>query len=131
MVRVAKWPLGTLLFGALLMCVGYVAAQQSGRTQTNKPQAQNDQLARLQMEVADLQAAVNDLRSEQKVIAASAKESHELVLDSRILQTQGQKDLNSVEMALGRNEREIGQLGQEIGSMMQDLQRVKTKLGLF
>ena len=131
MLSIAKRPLGTLMFTGVLICFGYVAAERSGKTQTDKPQAQNDQLAQLQMQVKDLQAAIEDLRSEQQVIAASAKENHELVLDSRITQTQTQKDLNSAVMALGRNEREMDQLGRQISSMMRDLQRVKTKVGLF
>jgi chromosome segregation ATPase len=147
MSHITKGTLGPLLFAGILICFGYVAAQQSpsqqsGRTQTVKPQStqatlqqQNDQLrdelAQLQMQVKDLQAAIDDLRSEQQVIAASAKETHELVLDSRIAQTQGQKDLNSIVMAVGRNEREIDQLGRQINSMMRDLQRIKTKVGLY
>jgi len=130
MLHMAKRLVGTLLLTGVLICFGYVA-QQSGRTQADKPEAQNDQLAQLQMQVKDLQAAIDDLRSQQQVIAASAKESHELVLDSRIAQTQSRKDLNSVVMAVGRNERDIDQFGRQISSMMRDLQRVKTKVGLF
>jgi peptidoglycan hydrolase CwlO-like protein len=130
MLHIAKRLIGTLLFAGVLMCFGYVA-QQFGRTRADKPQAQNDPLAQLQMQVKDLQAAVDDLRSQQQVIAASAKESHELVLDSRIAQAQSRKDLNSVVMAVGRTEREIDQLGRQISSMMRDLQRVKTKVGLL
>jgi peptidoglycan hydrolase CwlO-like protein len=130
MLHMAKRLLGTLLLTGVLFCFGYVA-QPSGRTQADKPEVQNDQLAQLQMQVKDLQAAIDDLRSQQQVIAASAKESHELVLDSRIAQTQSRKDLNSVVMAVGRNERDIDQFGRQISSMMRDLQRVKTKVGLF
>jgi peptidoglycan hydrolase CwlO-like protein len=115
------------LFVGILICFGYVG----GTTQADKPQAQNDQLAQLQMQVKDLQAAIDDLRSQQQVTGASAKESHELVLDTRIAQAQSQKELNSVEMTLGRDDREIDQLGRQISSMMRDLQRVKTKVGLF
>jgi cell division protein FtsB len=130
MLHMAKRLLGTLLFTGVLICFGYVA-QQSRRTQADQPEAQNDQLAQLQMQVKDLQAAIDDLRSQQQVVAASAKESHEVVLDNRIAQTQSRKDLNSVVMAVGRNERDIDQFGRQISSMMRDLQRVKTKVGLF
>ena len=130
MLHMAKRLRGTLLLAGVLICFGYVA-QQSGRTQADKPQAQNDQLAQLQMQVKDLQAAIDDLRSQQQAIAVSARESHELVLDSRTAQTQSRKDLNSVIMAVGQNERAIDQFGRQISSMMRDLQRVKTKVGLF
>jgi len=131
MLHMAKRRLiGTLLLTGVLICFGYVV-QQSAKTQADKPQAQSDQLAQLQMQVKDLQAAIDDLRSQQEVISASAKESHELVLDSRIAQAQSRKDLNSVVMAVGRNERGIDQIGRQITSMMRDLQRVKTKVGLF
>ena len=130
MLHMAKRLLGIWLLTGVLICFGYVA-QQPGMTQVDKPEAQNDQLAQLQMQVKDLQAAIDDLRSQQQVIAASAKESHELVLDSRIAQTQIRKDLNSVVMAVGRNERNIDQFGRQISSMTRDLQRVKTKVGLF
>lgn len=130
MLHMAKRLPGTWLLTGVLICFGYVA-QQSGRTQADKPEAQNDQLAQLQMQVKDLQAAIDDLRSQQQVIAASAKESHELVLASQMAQTQSRKDLNSVVMAVGRDEREIDQFGRQISSMMRDLQRVKTKVGLF
>jgi cell division protein FtsB len=80
MPHITKRTLGPLLVAGILICFGYVAAQQSpsqqsGRTQTDKPLAtQNDQLAQLQMQVKDLQAAIDDLKSEQQVIAASTKE---------------------------------------------------------
>ena len=144
MPHITKRTLGPLLFAGILICFGYVAAQQSpsqqsGRTQTVKPQAtlqqQNDQLrdqlAQLQMQVKDLQAAIDDLKSEQQAIGATAKENHELVLDSRIAQTQGREDLNSLVRAVGRNEKQIDKLGQQVSSMMLDLRRVKTKVGLY
>jgi len=130
MLHMAKRLLGTLLLAGVLICFGYVA-QEPGRTQADKPQPQNDPLAQLQMQVKDLQAAIDDLRSQQEVISASAKESHDLVLDSRIAQVQSRKDLNSAVTAVGRNERDIDQIGRQISGMMRDLQRVKTKVGLF
>jgi hypothetical protein len=48
------------------------------------------------MQVKDLQTAIDDLRSEQQAIGATAKETHELVLDSRVVQTQGREELNSL-----------------------------------
>jgi septal ring factor EnvC (AmiA/AmiB activator) len=147
MPHITKRTLGPLLFAGLLICFGYVAAQQSpsqqsGRTQSVKPQSTQtalqqqsdqlrDQLAQLQMQVKDLQAAINDLRSEQQVIAATAKETHGLLLDSRVAQTQGRDDLNALVRAVGRNEKQIDRLGQQVSSMMLDLRRVKTKVGLY
>jgi ABC-type transporter Mla subunit MlaD len=147
MPQITKRTLGPLLFAGTLICFGYIAAQQSpsqqsGRTQSVKPQStqatlqqQNDQLrgqlAQLQMQVKDLQTAIDDLRSEQQVIGATVKEAHELVLDSRVMQTQGREDLNSLARIVGRNEKEINALGQQVGSMMLDLRRVKTKVGLY
>ena len=146
MPHITKRTLGPLVFASILICFGYIAAQQSpsqqsGRTQSVKPTAQatpqqqndqlRDQLAQLQVQVKDLQAAVDDLRSEQQAIGATAKETHELVLDSRIAQTQSREDLNSLGKAVSRNEKQINQLGQQLSSMMLDLRRVKTKVGLY
>lgn len=78
MLRIPKRPLSALLFTGVLICFGYVAAQQSGRSQSDKPQAQNDQLAQLQMQVKDLQAAIDDLKSEQQVIVTAFKETRGL-----------------------------------------------------
>jgi len=147
MPSMTKQTLGSLLFAGTLICFGYSAAQQSpsqqsGRTQSAKPQSsqatlqqQNDQLrdqlSQLQVQVKDLQTAVDDLRSGQQAIGATAKETHELVLDSRVVQTQGREDLNSLARTVGRNEKEINALGQQVSSMMLDLRRVKTKVGLY
>lgn len=147
MPHINKRILGPSLFAGILICFGYAAAQQSpsqpsGRTQTVKPrptqatlQQQNDQLrdqlAQLQMQVKDLQAAVDDLRPQQQMIEATAKETHELVLDSRVLQTQVREELNSLGRAAGRNEKQIDHLGQQVSSMMLDLRRLKTKVGLY
>ncbi len=135
------------LFAVILICFGSITAQQrpsqqSGRTQSAAPQPtqatpqqQNDQLrdqvAQLQMQVKDLQAAIDDLKSQQQVVTATAKETHELVLDSRVVQKQDRAELDSLVKAVGRNEREIDNLGRQVNSMMRDLQRVKTKVGLF
>jgi hypothetical protein len=147
MSQISKRTFGPLLFAGVLICFGYIAAQQSpsqqsGRTQGVKPQPtqatpqqQNDQLrdqlSQLQVQVKDLQTAVDDLRSGQQAIGATAKETHELVLDSRVVQTQGREDLNSLARTVGRNEKEINALGQQVSSMMLDLRRVKTKVGLY
>jgi chromosome segregation ATPase len=147
MPHITKRTLGPLLFAAILICFNYIAAQQSpsqqsGRAQSVKSQPtqvtlqqQNDQLrdqlAQLQMQVKDLQAAIDDLRSEQQVIGATVKETHGLVLDSRVAQTQGREDLNSLTRTVSRNEKQIDQLGQRVSSMMLDLRRVKTKVGLY
>jgi chromosome segregation ATPase len=147
MPRITKRTLGSLLFAGTLICFAYVAAQQSpsvrsDRTQSIKPQStqatlqqQNDQLrdqlVQLQMQVKDLQAAFDDLRSQQQVIGATAKETHELVLDSRVVQTQGREDLNSLVRAVNLNEKQIDKLGQQVSSMILDLRRVKTKVGLY
>jgi cell division protein FtsB len=136
-----------LVFAGILICFGYIAAQQSPsqqsvRTQSVKPQPTQatlqqqtdqlrDQLAQLQMQVKDLQTAIDDLRSGQQAIGATAKETHELVLDGRVMQTQGREDLNSLARTVGRNEEQINELGQQVSSMMLDLRRVKTKLGLY
>jgi uncharacterized protein YlxW (UPF0749 family) len=147
MPHITKPTLGPLLFAGILICFNYIAAQQSpsqqsGRTQSVKSQPtqmtlqqQNDQLrdqlAQLQMQVKDLQAAIDDLRSEQQVIGATAKETHGLVLDSRVAQTQGREELNSLAKTVSRNEKQINELGQQVSSMMLDLRRVKTKVGLY
>ncbi len=147
MPHITKRTLGPLLFAGILICFNYIAAQQSpsqqsARTRSVKPpstpaplQQQNDQLrdqvAQLQMQVKDLQAAIDDLRSEQQVIGATVKESHELVLDSRVMQTQGREDLNSLARTVGRNEKQMNELAQQVSSMMLDLRRVKTKVGLY
>jgi hypothetical protein len=83
------------------------------------------------MQVKDLQAAIDDLKSEQQMIEATAKETRELVLDSRVAQAQGREELSSLLRAAGRNEKQIDQLGQQVSSMMVDLRRVKTKVGLY
>ncbi len=147
MPHITRRTLGLLLFAGILICFNYIAAQQSpsqqsGRTQSVKPQPtqvtlqqQNDQLrdqsTQLQMQVKDLQAAIDDLKSEQQAIGATAKETHEVVLDSRIAQNQGREDMNSLARAVGQNEKQIDKLGQQVSSMMLDLRRVKTKVGLY
>jgi len=147
MPRITKRTLGSLLSAGTLICFTYVAAQQSPslrseRTQSVKPQSTQatpqqqsdqlrDQLAQLQMQVKDLQAAFDDLRSEQQMIEATAKESHELILDSRLAQKQDRQDLNSLLRTVSQDERKIDQLGQQVSSMMLDLRRVKTKVGLY
>jgi predicted RNase H-like nuclease (RuvC/YqgF family) len=147
MSHITRRTLGPLLFAGILTCFGYIGAQQSpsqrsGRTQSVKPQStqatpqqQNDelrdQLKQLQMQVKDLQAAIDDLKSEQQMIEATTKETRELVLDSRVTQTQGREDLNSLARTVSRNEKQINELGQQVSSMMLDLRRVKTKVGLY
>ena len=100
MAHITKRTLGSLLLASVLICFGYIAAQQSpsqqfGRTQSVKPQPVQatlqqqsdqlrDQLTQLQMQVKDLQTAVDDLKSGQQEIGATAKKTHELVLDSRV-----------------------------------------------
>ena len=151
MPHTTKRTFGALLSAAVLICFSYMAAQQTRsqqprRTQNAKPQSaqptpqqqpqqQNDQLrdqlGQLQMQVKDLQAAIEDLRSERQVIAATAKETRGLVLDTRVAQAQGREALNSLAKAVGQNERQTDQLGRQVSSMLRDLQRVKTKVGLF
>jgi cell division protein FtsB len=143
MPPITKRTLNSLLFAGTLICFTCVAAQQSPsqrteRTQSVKPQStqatpqqQNDRLAQLQMQVKDLQAAIDDLRSEQQMIEATTKESHELILDSRLVQKQDRQDLNSVLRTASQDERKIDQLGQQVSSLMLDLRRVKTKVGLY
>jgi chromosome segregation ATPase len=147
MSHITKRTLGPLLFAGVLICFGYIGAQQSpsqqsGRTQSVKPQSaqatlqlQNDQLRdqlmQLQMQVKDLQTAIDDLRSIQQAIGTTTKETHELVLETRVMQTQSREDLNALARAVGRNEKEINALGQQVSSMMLDLRRVKTKVGLY
>jgi chromosome segregation ATPase len=147
MPHITKRTLGPLLFVGILICFGYIAAQQnssqqSGRTQRVKPQPTQatlqqqtdqlrDQLAQLQMQLKDLQTAIDDLKSGQQEIGATATKTHELVLDSRVAQTQDRENLNSLVRAMGRNEKQIDQLRQQVSSMMLDLRRVKTKVGLY
>ena len=83
------------------------------------------------MQVKDLQAAVDDLKSQQQATEATVKENHDLLLDSRVIQTQSRQELNSAVKAVGLNERRMDKLEQQLSSMMLDLRRVKTKLGLY
>lgn len=131
MLRMPKQPLSALLFTGVLICFGYVAAQQSGRSQSDKPQAQNDQLTQLQMQVKDLQAAIDNLKSEQQVIVTTVKETRGLELDTSVAQKQDRADLDALAKAVGRNDRGIDRLGRQLDGIMRDLQRVKTKVGLF
>lgn len=131
MLRMPKRPLSALLFTGVLICFGYVAAQQSGRSQSDKPQAQNDQLAQLQMQVKDLQAAIDNLKSEQQVIVTTVKETRGLELDTSVAQKQDRADLDALAKAVDRNDRGIDRLGRQLDGIMRDLQRVKTKVGLF
>ena len=146
MAHITRPTLTSLLFAALLS-FGYIAAQQSpsqqsertqrARTQTAQTTLQQesdqfrDQVAQLQMQVKDLQAAIDDLRSEQQTIEATAKETRELVLDTRMAQARGREELNSLMKVVGQNEKHIDKLGQQVSSMMLDLRRVKTKVGLY
>ena|SRR5713101_5761944 len=146
MPHITKRTLSPVLFAGILICVGYISAQQSpgqerGRTQSVKPPAQatlqqqndqlRDQLAQLQMQIKDLRAAIDDLKTEQQMIEATAKESHELVLDSRVVQTQDRQKLNSLLRTVSQDEKKIDQVEQQVSSMMLDLRRVKTKVGLY
>ncbi len=84
------------LFVAVLIFSGYVAAQRSPSqaseqtqrakpTEQTRPQEKNDlrdEVTQLQMQVKDLQAAVDDLKSQLKTIGVTAKENHDLVLDT-------------------------------------------------
>jgi predicted nucleic acid-binding Zn-ribbon protein len=133
-----------LLFAAVLVCVSYLVAQQnqqSVRTQTTQPRSSpaapqpqsdvRDQLAQLQMQVKDLQTTIDDLKSEWQMIEVKAKETHELVLDNQIVQKQDREQLNSLARAVDRNEKQVNTLAQQVSSMMSDLRRVKTKVGLY
>ena len=135
-----------LLFTGVLICFGYVAAQQnpsqSQRTQGARsqatqatPQQQNDQLrdqlAQLEMQVKNLQAAIDDLKAEQQTTAGAAKETRELALNTGLAQKQDRADLDSLTKAVGRNDRAIDGFSREVNSITRDLQRVKTKVGLF
>ena len=146
MPHITKRTFSSLLFAGILICVGYLAAQQRPSQQVKGAQSvaqstqatlqqQNDQfrdqLVQLQMQVKDLQATISDLTSEQQVIDASAKETHELILYSRVVRTQDREDLNSLVRTVGRDETQIGKLEQQVSSVMLDLRRVKTKVGLY
>jgi septal ring factor EnvC (AmiA/AmiB activator) len=147
MPHILRRTFSSLFFAGILICGGYVAAQQSPnqpstRRQSTRPettqatpQQQNDQLrdqlVQLQMQVKDLQAAVDDLKSAQQAYEASAKEIHELLVNTRVLQTQQRQSLNSLARSVGQDEKQIATLGQQASSMMLDLRRVKTKVGLY
>lgn len=83
------------------------------------------------MQVKDLQAAIDDLKSEQQVIAIAFKETRGLALDTSVAQKQDRAGLDSLVKAVGRNDRGIDSLGRQLDGIMRDLQRVKTKVGLF
>jgi septal ring factor EnvC (AmiA/AmiB activator) len=147
MPHITKRTFSSLLFAGILICVSYVAAQRSPSqqprgTQGAKPQSTQetpqqqtdqlrDQLLQLQMEVKDLQAAISNLSSEQRVTGATVKETHELLLDSQLVQTQNRQDLNSLIRTVGQDEKQLDKLGQQVSSMILDLRRVKTKVGLY
>lgn len=142
MMRISKQSLSTLLFASVLAGSGYIAAQRSPTQQTQRtnaaqarPGQQNndlrDEVTQLQTQVKDLQTAVADLQAEQKKTAASAKENHDLVLDTRIAQTQSREQLNLLSKAVERDERQLAEIGQQLSRMSLDIGRVKTKLGLY
>ena len=79
----------------------------------------------------DLQAAIDDLKSEQQVIVTAVKETRGLVLDTSVAQKQDRADLDSLVKAVRRNDRGIDSVGRQLDGIMRDLQRVKTKVGLF
>lgn len=141
-MHTTKSPLAPLLLACVLICYGYIAAQQrptqqSAKTQNAKsqPAQQNDQLrdqvAQLQKQVQDLQAAMDDLRTQEQVIGSSARETRELVLSTQIEQKQAREKWDSLIRAVGQHDRQIDELGRQVSSMMRDLGRVKTKVGLY
>ena len=147
MPHTAKLTFSSLLCAEVLICVGYVAAQQnpsqqSKRTQSVKAQSAQaapvqqdmqvrDRLAQLQMQVHDLQTAIDDLRSKQLLIGSTAEEAHQLVSDSRVVQAQERAELNSLAKTVGGEETQLDKLGQQVSRMLSDLQRVKSKVGLY
>jgi len=144
MPNIDKLTFSSLLPIAILVCVAYVGARQNPsqqpRTQRAKTQSAQallqdrqigDQIAQLQKQIQDLQIAIDDLRSKQVLISARAEEANTLATDSRVLQAQDRDSLNSLSMTVGRGEERLDKLGQEVSRMTLDLQRVKTKVGLY
>jgi peptidoglycan hydrolase CwlO-like protein len=124
MPHIATRTLRPLLVAAIMVSVGYVAAQQNPNPQparTVTPQSpetasaqQNDQLrdqiVQLQMQVKDLQAKTEDLNSKQQLVS---------------------ENLDSLSRAADRQQKQIDKLGQQVSSATLQLQRVKTKIGLY
>ena len=123
MPHIATRTLRPLLVAAIMVCVGYVAAQQNPNppARTVTPQSaetvsaqQNDQLRdqimQLQMQVKDLQAKTDDLNSKQQLVS---------------------ENLNSLSRTADRQQKQIDKLGQQVSSATLQLQRVKTKIGLY
>jgi uncharacterized protein YlxW (UPF0749 family) len=145
MPQTAKLTLCALLSVGTLICVGYIAAQQSPESKSapsNRPQSSQtpplqqekqvgDQVAQLQMQVQDLQAAIDDLRSKQLVISATAEEAHQLASDSRVVRAQDRDDLNSLLKSANEDEKQLHTLGQQVSRIVSDLDRVKRKVGLY
>lgn len=131
MVHVTKSAFGPLLLALVPICFGYIAAQQQEPARTKQTDQLRDQLDRLQKQVQDLQAAIDDLRAQQQVIAVSAKESRQLVLSTQIEQKQAREKQDLLVRSVGQHDRQIDELGRQLNSMMRDLSRVKTKVGLF
>jgi peptidoglycan hydrolase CwlO-like protein len=120
MPHIANRTLTPLLVLGIMVCVGYVAAQQGPArvvtlqsAEKTSPQQNGqirDPIVQLQTQVKELQAAIDDLKSKQQ----SAGE-----------------ELTALSTNTDRQQRQIDKLEQQVGRAALQLERVKTKIGLY
>jgi outer membrane murein-binding lipoprotein Lpp len=118
MQQITKRSLGLVLLAGSLTCIGYLAAkqgpsEQSKGTQRTPPQQINpsrDQLEQLETQVKDLRSALDNLS---------------------MVRAQDREGVQEVQRTLGQDEKRIDKLGQQVSKIMFDLDRVKTKVGLY
>jgi peptidoglycan hydrolase CwlO-like protein len=113
-----------LLIAGMMICVSYVTAQQSlnqdptkvetlQSAETSSPQQNGqvgDPVVQLQMQVEELQAAIGDLKSKQQLAS---------------------QELAALSTNTERQQRQIDKLGQQVGRAALQLERVKTRIGLY
>jgi peptidoglycan hydrolase CwlO-like protein len=111
-----------LLIAGMMVCVSYVAAQQSlnqdptkveKSAETSSPQQNGqvgDPVVQLQMQVEELQAAIGDLKSKQQLAS---------------------EELAALSTKTERQQKQIDKLGQQVGRAALQLERVKTRIGLY
>jgi len=59
------------------------------------------------MQVRDLQAAIDNSGSKQQTTEATAKETRELVMDTRLAETRDRQDLNSLMQAWAKTKNRL------------------------
>ena len=118
MQYITRLSLGSVLLVGTLAGVSYLTAQQgptqqSKETQSALPQQSNpprNQLEQLEAQIRNLQTAVDNLSA----VRAEDREA-----------------LNEALRTVGRGEKQTDKLQQQVSKITFDLDRVKTKLGLY